>query len=483
MSDTEHSTDAAQAANGGPALATTAGEAVDVAPVVEASAPPSADGAAGVDVALGDSDVGDVGEHELTEKPEALAADVVAEIDVPAEIVVAPSVEPIEAATPGVVASELAGAEPTEVAPASADTATESPVAEPAAPTVDPASFRYQPGDIVPGTITVVGANGIEADLGEGDLAVIPRAEIDSDPAVGDHVEGAVIKHQAGTGRYVISPKRAAKARAWTRIVEAFESKTPMTGKVTDTTKGGLIVDLGVRAFLPESLIDVRKPANPRSLVGTEVTVMVIEAEKLTGDVAAQERRSEKIVVNRRILRETERKAQRERLLQTLQAGDKMVGTVTALTDFGAFVDLGGAEGLVHVSELAHRNVAKPGDVVKVGQEIDVIVLEVKADRGKISLSHKATLASPWQTLQKTAKVGDLVYGVVSGVAPFGAFVTVEGDGFVVEGLIHISELSRFRVESASEVVNVGEGVWTMILAIEPEKRRLSLSLRRALEE
>jgi small subunit ribosomal protein S1 len=406
------------------------------------------------------------------------AADV-AVADVPAVEVsdaplreVAAAAEPIVTET-GETESPVAAAESTTAAEASPD-----PEVVP-----EPASFRYQPGDIVPGHISVVGANGIEADLGDGDTAVIPRSEIDGDPVVGEAVEGTVIKHQAGTGRYVISPKRAAKARAWTRIVEAFESKTPMTGKVTDATKGGLIVDLGVRAFLPESLIDVRKPHNPRSLIGTEVTVMVVEAEKLSGDVAAQERRSEKVVVNRRILRETERKAQRDRLLTTLQAGDRMVGTVTALTDFGAFVDLGGAEGLVHVSELAHRNVAKPGDVVKVGQEIDVIVIEVKADRGKISLSHKATLASPWQQLKATAAVGDLVYGIVSGVAPFGAFVTVEGDGFVVEGLIHISELSRFRVEEASEVVNVGEGVWTKILAIEPEKRRLSLSLRRALEE
>ena len=346
----------------------------------------------------------------------------------------------------------------------------------------DPASFRYQPGDIVPGTITAVGANGIEADLGSGDTAVIPRSEIDGDPAVGDAIEGAVIKHQGGTGRYVISPKRAGRARAWSRVLDAFEAKVPITGTVTDVTKGGLIVDLGLRAFLPESLIDVRKPNNPRALIGTQVTVMVVECEKLSGEAAAKERRSEKVVVNRRVLREVERKALRERLLNTLQAGDRMVGTVTALTEFGAFVDLGGAEGLVHVSELAHRNVAKPGDVVKVGQELDVIVLDVKADRGKISLSHKATLPSPWQKLQTMHKVGDLVYGTVSSIAAFGAFVAVEGDGFTLEGLIHVSELSRYRVESPSEVVNVGEGVWTQILAIEPEKRRLSLSLRRALE-
>ena len=400
------------------------------------------------------------------QSPAALAADIApAASTAPAEHVEQVS----EAAAP----SEQAA--PSETLTDAAQSAVEA--------TIDPASFKFQPGDIVPGTISQVGANGIEADLGDGDTAVIPRAEIDGEPEVGQVIEGLVMKHQAGTGRYVISPKRAGKARAWTKLVEAFESKTPVTGKVLDTTKGGLIVDLGLRAFLPESLVDVRKTGNLAALVGTEVTVMVIECEKLSGEVAAKERRSEKVVVNRKILRERERKAMRDRLMTTLQPGDRMTGTVTALTDFGAFVDIGGAEGLVHVSELAHRNVARPADVVSVGQDLDVVVLEVKADKGKISLSHKATLASPWQLLKERHKVGDLVYGSVTSLAPFGAFVLVEGEGFTIEGLIHVSELSRYRVESPSEVVNVGEGVWTKILAIEPEKRRLSLSLRRALEE
>jgi small subunit ribosomal protein S1 len=403
-------------------------------------------------------------------------------------VAVHPEAEPanVEVTVAAVSSDAPVAVEPVTADPVVADpvVAPSDPVAAvPAEPVPDPASFKYQPGDIVPGSISQVGANGIEADLGDGDIAVIPRAEIDGDPEVGQAIEGLVMKHQGGTGRYVISPKRAAKARAWIKVLDAYESKTPLTGKVIDSTKGGVIVDLGLRAFLPESLIDVRKPGNVRALIGTEVTVMVIECEKLSGEAAAKERRSEKIVVNRKILREGERKALRDRLLQTLQPGDRMTGTVTALTDFGAFVDLGGAEGLVHVSELAHRNVAKPSDVLSIGQDIDVIVLDVKADKGKISLSHKATLASPWQLLQERHKVGDLVFGNVTSLAAFGAFVLVEGEGFTIEGLIHVSELSRYRVESPAEVVNVGEGVWTKILAIEPDKRRLSLSLRRALEE
>jgi small subunit ribosomal protein S1 len=151
--------------------------------------------------------------------------------------------------------------------------------------------------------------------------------------------------------------------------------------------------------------------------------------------------------------------------------------------DFGFFFDIGGIEVLVHVSQLAHRQVGKPSDVVKVGDRFDVVVLEVRPEKGKISLSRKAALPNPWKQFAATVKPGDLVYGTVSGLADFGAFVVVEGEGFdPIEGLIHISELSRFRVETPSEVVAVGEGVWTQVLTIEPDKKRLSLSLRRALE-
>ena len=237
-----------------------------------------------------------------------------------------------------------------------------------------------------------------------------------------------------------------------------------------------------MRAFLPESLVDVRK-GNSRALIGTDVTVKVIECEKLSGEVAAAERRSEKIVVNRRVVVEVERRAAKAQLMADLNVGDRRTGRVSALTDFGAFVDLGGVEGLVHVTELAHRQVAKASDVVKVGDQIDVVILEVRPDKGKISLSRKAALANPWTQFQAVHKAGDLVFGTVSGLAAFGAFVTIEGEGFEpLEGLVHISELSRFRVETPADVVAVGEGVWTQILAIEPDKRRVSLSLRRALE-
>ena len=407
--------------------------------------------------------------------------------EVPAAELPAPSVDVIDNAATDAVAEPVQEEPVQDVPPelAAEEPAAEEPAAEEPAGEVTAPVFVYQPGDIVPGTISVVGANGIEADLGDGAVAVIPRAELagTDEPTVGDSVEGTVIKLQTGTGRYVISPKRAARTRSWARITAAHESGEPVTGKVLSTTKGGLIVDLGVRAFLPESLVDVRRGTVLSTLVGEDIQVVIIEAELLSGERAAVERRGEKVVVNRKMLMGKVRDEQRSQLLASISVGQKFTGPVTAVTDFGAFVDIGGAEGLVHVSELAHRQVRKPSDVVKVGDIIDVVVKEVRGEKGKISLSRKAALPSPWKAFQSVHQVGDLVYGTVTSTAEFGAFVQVEGEGFEpIEGLVHISELSRFRVEQASDVVAVGEGVWTQVLSIEPEKRRLALSLRRALE-
>lgn len=446
-------TPATDATNG---MASTSDATPDTAVVDSVTAEAVAADAVDADAVTGDAVTAD-----------AVAADAVGVDSVRADAV------PVDAVTADAVTADAVTGDAVTVS-------AEPAVVEPTVPV-----FVYQPGDIVPGVISVVGPNGIEADLGDGAIAVIPRAELvgTDEPVVGDAVEGTVTKLQSGTGRYVISPKRAARTRAWARITAAHESGEPVKGTVTSTTKGGLIVDLGIRAFLPESLVDVRRGTNLTSLVGQEVEVVVIEAELLSGERAAVERRGEKVVVNRKMLMGKVRDAQRAEMLASISVGQKFSGPVTAVTDFGAFVDIGGAEGLVHVSELAHRQVRKPSDVVKVGDVIDVVVKEIRGDKGKISLSRKAALPSPWKAFQNVHQVGDLVYGTVTGTAEFGAFVQVEGEGFEpIEGLIHISELSRYRVEQASDVVAVGEGVWTQILSIEPDKRRLALSLRRALE-
>ena len=335
------------------------------------------------------------------------------------------------------------------------------------------AGLRYQVGDIAPGTVTASREDGVDVDLGGGAIAVVPKSElVGPAPEVGAAIEGKVIRRQGGNGRLVLSPRRAQSDRAWTSLQAAFEQGSTVTGKVKEAVKGGYIVDLGLRAFLPESLVDVRRGS--RLSPGEEVEVAVIECERPAG-------RPERVVVDRRQVRERTASLSRDAIVAQLTVGMRARGRVTAVTNFGAFVDLGGAEGLIHISQLAHRPVADPREIVQVGQEVDVVVIDIRRERGKVALSRKAALPDPFSAFQAQHNVGDLIFGTVTSLAPFGAFIAIEGAD--VEGLVHISELSRFRVETASEVVSVGEGVWVKILGIDPAKRRLSLSLRRALEE
>jgi small subunit ribosomal protein S1 len=396
-----------------------------------------------------------------------------ASVSVPAEAELVPEAAAMQMPSADAPVVEAPAVDVAQVTPA--ETPTAEAATEAKAPDDDNGVLAYQNGDIVPGTVTAVRPDGLDLDLDAGRTAVVPSAELasGSTPVVGDALEGTVIRRQ-GTGRYVVSPKRAARSRAWLRIVAAQESGEIQVGKVTETVKGGVIVDLGMRAFLPESLIDVRRAGKPADLVGQTVQVIVIEASKNA------DRPGERIVVTRKPLMEKVRAEERANLILTIAAGDRRRGRVSALVPFGAFVDLGGVEGLVHVSELAHRQVGTPDEVVKVGDEIDVVVLEVNPERKKISLSRKRALPDPWAAFQQAHQVGDLVFGSITGLAAFGAFVKLEGEE--LEGLVHISELSKFRVEDPSEVVAVGEGVWVKILEITPEKRRLSLSLRRALD-
>jgi ribosomal protein S1 len=407
------------------------------------------------------------------ETPDSTTVEAAAEAVVEAPVET-PDSTTVEAAAEAVVEAAI---QPTveEDAEVVVEAAPAAPEIEAVPPTDEGGTLAYQPGDIVPATVTAVRDDGIDVELDGARTAVAPKAEWlpGSTFAVGDVIEGQVLRRQ-GAGRYVISMKRAHKTRSWTRILAARDSGEVMSGKITESVKGGLIVDLGLRAFLPESLIDVRRVAKPAELIGQTVNVLVIEAEKST------DRPGERIVVSRKPLREKERASERSQLIHQIQVGDRRRGRVSAIVPFGAFVDLGGIDGLIHVSELAHSQVASADKVLSVGEEVDVVVLEVNPEKRKIALSRKRALPDPWSAFQGQHQVGDLVFGTITGLAPFGAFVAIEGAE--LEGLIHISELSRFRVEQASDVVSVGEGVWVQVLEIAPEKRRLALSLRRALE-
>ncbi len=274
-------------------------------------------------------------------------------------------------------------------------------------------------GDIVPGTVTASRDDGVDLDLGGGAVGVVPRSElVGPAPEVGASIEGKVIRRQGGNGRLVLSPRRAQADRAWTAVQAAFEQGSTVTGKVKEAVKGGYLVDLGLRAFLPESLVDVRRGSKLQP--GEEVEVAVIECERPAG-------RPERVVVDRRQVRERTASLTRDAIVAQLAVGQRARGRVTAVTNFGAFVDLGGAEGLIHVSQLAHRPVTDPREVVQVGQEVDVVVVDIRRERGKVALSRKAALPDPFSAFQGQHGVGDLVYGTVTSLAPFGAFIAIDG--------------------------------------------------------
>src|SRR5437588_11190857 len=262
---------------------------------------------------------------------------------------------------------------------------------------------------------------------------------------------------------------RAQYERAWGRIEEVMHSGQTITGPVIEVVKGGLILDIGLRGFLPASLVELRRVRDLQPYVGKSLEAKIIELDKNRNNV----------VLSRRAWLEETQKEQREDFLANLKPGEVRRGTVSSVVNFGAFVDLGGMDGLVHVSELSWKHVDHPSSVVTVGDEIDVQVLEVDLDRERISLSLKATQQDPWQEFASNHRVGELVYGRVTKLVPFGAFVQV-GEG--IEGLVHISEMAQHHVDLPEQVVTPGEELWVKIIDLDLQRRRISLSSKQAAE-
>ncbi|MCS5672321.1 MAG: S1 RNA-binding domain-containing protein, partial [Acidimicrobiales bacterium] len=250
---------------------------------------------------------------------------------------------------------------------------------------------------------------------------------------------------------------------------EIKEGDGIVSGSVIEVVKGGLIVDIGLRGFLPASLVDLRRVRDLQPFIGTTIDAKIIELDKNRNNV----------VLSRRAWLEETQKEQREEFLHNLRPGEIRTGVVSSVVNFGAFVDLGGMDGLVHVSELSWKHVDHPGSVVTVGDEIEVQVLEVDLGRERISLSLKATQQDPWQEFAGAHQVGELVYGRVTKLVPFGSFVQV-GDG--IEGLVHISEMSAHHVELPEQVVTPGEELWVKIIDLDLQRRRISLSVKQAAE-
>jgi small subunit ribosomal protein S1 len=331
----------------------------------------------------------------------------------------------------------------------------------------------FKDGDIVEGEVVRIDRDEVLVDIGYKSEGLIPSNELTirkgADPhdvvELGQRLEALVMQKEDADGRLILSAKRAAFERAWNRIEEAYNEQRTVEGPVIEVVKGGLILDIGLRGFLPASLVDIRRVRNLDSFLGQKLECKVIELNRSRNNV----------VLSRRAVLEEERKEERERILTSLEEGMIVKGTVSNLVDFGAFVDLEGIDGLIHISELSWQHVDHPSEVVEVGEEVEVKVLEVDRDRERISLGLKQTRKDPWQEIVERVKVGEQIPGRVTKLVSFGAFVEVaEG----VEGLIHISELADHHVETPDEIVRSGDEVDARIIDVDARRRRLSLSLR-----
>ena len=331
----------------------------------------------------------------------------------------------------------------------------------------------FKDGDIVEGEVVRIDKEEVLVDIGYKSEGLIPTNELTirkgADPndivELGQQIEALVLQKEDADGRLILSAKRAAFERAWNRIEQSYNEQETVKGPVIEVVKGGLIIDIGLRGFLPASLVDIRRVRNLEAFTGETLEAKVIELNRSRNNV----------VLSRRAVLEEERKEERDRILTDLEEGEIVTGTVSNLVDFGAFVDLEGIDGLIHISELSWNHVDHPSEVVEVGEEVEVKVLEVDRDRERISLGLKQTRKDPWQEIVERVNVGETIQGRITKLVSFGAFVEVaEG----VEGLIHISELAEHHVETPDEIVRSGDEVEARIIDVDAKRRRLSLSLR-----
>jgi len=336
---------------------------------------------------------------------------------------------------------------------------------------------EFDEGDLVTGTVVKIEHDEVLLDIGFKSEGVIPARELsirkDVDPSeivsTGDRIEALVLQKEDKDGRLILSKKRAEYERAWIDIEHKFTTGENIVGEVIEIVKGGLILDIGLRGFLPASLVDLRRVKDLDSFMNEKIEARVIEMDRNRNNV----------VLSRRVVLEEGRKNERSEILEKLTKGMRLKGNVSSIVDFGAFVDLGGIDGLVHISELSWNHVSHPSEVVKVGDEVEVEILEVELDRERISLGLKQTTDDPWRRQVKNFPIGSIIEGKVTKIVSFGSFVEL-GEG--IEGLVHISEMALKHIESPSQVVHVGDVVHVKIMEVDPERRRISLSMKSAAE-
>ncbi|MEA2452503.1 MAG: small subunit ribosomal protein [Actinomycetota bacterium] len=343
---------------------------------------------------------------------------------------------------------------------------------------IDATIKPFSEGDLVKGTIVKIEKDEVLLDIGYKSEGVIPSRELsirnDVDPSqivsLGDELEALVLQKEDKEGRLILSKKRAQYEKAWGKIEEIKNADGIVEGPVIEVVKGGLILDIGLRGFLPASLVEMRRVRDLQPYVGKVLECRIIELDKNRNNV----------VLSRRKFLEESQAEQRQDFLTSLAKGEVREGVISSIVNFGAFVDLGGVDGLVHVSELSWKHVDHPSEVVEVGQEVKVEVLDVDLERERVSLSLKATQEDPWRQFAREHEVGDIIEGRVTKLVPFGAFVEVDD---AIEGLVHISELAAHHVERPEDEVNVHDRVDVKIIDIDLDRRRISLSRKQTMPE
>lgn len=333
-------------------------------------------------------------------------------------------------------------------------------------------------GEILKGTVVHVGPDEVMVDIGAKSEGVIPIRELSccevNSPQdivkVGDEIEVYVLKAEDNEGRLILSKEKADAEKAWVKLEEVMNSEEPVEGVVRDVVKGGLLVDVGVRAFLPASLVERGYVEDLSKYLGQKITSMVIEMN----------RGRKKVILSRKSVLEEEYARLRQEMMENLQEDQVVKGIVRRLTQFGSFVDIGGVDGLLHISEMSWHRINHPSEVVKVNDEIEVKVLRIDREKEKISLGLKQVLPNPWDTVEQKYPVGSIITAKVVRLAPFGAFLQLEPG---VEGLVHISHLADRHIAKPDEVVTEGEEVNVKVLSIDTGEKRIRLSIREVVKE
>ncbi len=349
----------------------------------------------------------------------------------------------------------------------------------PAMEDLEKAMVSLRPGQVVRGTILKITPEEVIVNLGYKSDGVLPVSELElADPHTGevkwhegDPIDVQVVKIDDGEGNVLLARKSLERRLAWNELEEGFKSGREFKGICTEVVKGGVLADInGIQAFVPASHLSTRYVEDLNSFVGTALRLKVLEMD----------RRRNRVVASQRVILQEEEEARRKALWDSIQEGQVITGTVKRLTDFGAFVDIGGVDGLVHISDLSWGHVSHPSEVLQENQPITVKVLSVDREKGRIALGYKQTLPQPWDGVGAKYHIGDIVTGKVVRLTHFGAFVELEPG---VDGLVHVSEISDKHINKAADVLQVGQVVNVKILDIKPEQRRISLSIREALRE